>query len=79
VEDEVLKLIETHRQRKGQDFITARDVQRARIVASADACHALLAHMEQEGLLVGQDVTPAGGGHITRIHRAAGDRNPVPE
>jgi hypothetical protein len=77
LEDEVLELIESNRQRKSQDFITARDVQRARIVASADAARALLARMEADGLLIGEDVTPSGGGKTTRIFRPV--QNPVPE
>lgn len=75
-EDEVLELIESNRQRKGQDFITARDVHRARITATADAAKALLARMEADGLLVGEDITPQHGGKTTRVYRAA--RNPVP-
>jgi hypothetical protein len=77
LEDEVLELLETQRQRRGMDFITARDVQRARIATSADAARALLARMEADGLLVGEDVTPQGGGKTTRIFRHP--TNPVLE
>jgi len=76
-EDEVLGLLDTNRERKGLDFVTARDVQRARIVASADAARALLARMEADGLLAGEDITPQGGGKTTRIFRRT--TNPVPE
>lgn len=76
-EDEVLELIESNRQRKGQDFITARDVHRARITAIADAARALLDRMERDGLLTGEDITPQHGGKTTRIYRAA--RNSVPD
>ena len=77
LEEQVLELLETNRERKGQDFTTAREVQRARIVASADAARALLDRMERDGLLVGEDITPPHGGKVTRIFRAA--KNPVPE
>jgi hypothetical protein len=77
LEDQVLELLESNRQRKSQDFITAREVHRARITASADTAKALLARMEADGLLVAEDITPAHGGKTTRIYRAA--RNPVPE
>jgi hypothetical protein len=77
LEEEVFELIESNRERKGQDFLTARDVQRARLAASADAARALLDRMERDGLLVGEDVTPAGGGKTTRIFRRV--QNPVPE
>ena len=77
VEDEVLELLESNRQRKGQDFITAREVHRARITATADAAKALLARMEADGLLVAEDISPAHGGKTTRIYRAV--KNPVPE
>jgi hypothetical protein len=76
VQDEVLELLETTFQRKGQDYITARDVHRARITPTADAAKALLARMEADGLLAGQDITPAHGGKTTRIYRAV--KNPVP-
>jgi hypothetical protein len=33
--------------------------------------------MEADGLLVGENVTPSGGGKTTRIYRAV--KNPVPE
>jgi hypothetical protein len=74
VEDAVLELLETTCERKAQDFITARDVLRARITSVADAATALLARMEADGLLGGEDKTPAHGGKTTRIYRAA--KNP---
>jgi hypothetical protein len=76
-EDEVLELLESNHERKGVDFITVRDAYRARIVLTAGAAHALLARMETCGLLAGEDVTPPGGGKITRIFRRV--PNPVPE
>jgi len=75
VQDEVLELLETTRQRKGQDYTTAREVHRARITATPDAAKALLARMEADGLLVAEDIVPAHGGKTTRIFRAV--RNPV--
>jgi hypothetical protein len=77
VQDEVLELLESTRQRKGQDFVTARDVHRARITATADAAKALLTRMEAEGVVVGNDISPARGGKTTRIYRAI--TNPLPE
>ena len=77
VQVEVFELLKTNHQRKGQDYITARDVHRARITATADAAKALLARMEADGLLVGEDITPAHGGKTTRIFRRI--HNPVPE
>jgi hypothetical protein len=51
--------------------ITARDVHRARIVASAEEAHTLLARMEAEGELTGRDSKPETGGHITRTYTKA--------
>ncbi len=79
VEAQVLELLETNRERKGQDFITARDVHRARIVPTADAALALLLRMEQDGIFTGEDVRPPHGGRVTRIFRTVAGKNPVPE
>jgi hypothetical protein len=76
-EDEVLELIEANRERKGRDWTTAREVQRARITADAESARALLARMEAADLLDGDDIAPSNGGKPTRIYRAF--RNPVPE
>lgn len=78
VETAVLELIESNRERKGLDYVTAREVHRARIVSTADAARALLERMEKESLLVGEDARPAHGGKTTRIFRAVGGNNPVP-
>ena len=51
--------------------ITARDIQRARIVAFADEAHALLERLEAEGELTGADSKRDSGGHITRIYTKA--------
>lgn len=77
MEDEVLQLIKSSRARKSQDFVTARAVNRARIVATAEAAKRLLARMETDGLLFGEDITPAHGGKTVRIFRCV--QNPVPE
>ena len=74
----MLELIVSNRERKGLDYITARDVHRARIVRTPESARALLARMEREGLLTGEDVRPAHGGKTTRIFRAVGGTNPVP-
>jgi hypothetical protein len=76
-EEQVFELLETNRERKNIDFVTARDVLRARIVTSADAARALLEHMVGDGLLIPQDITPAHGGKTTRVYRRV--VNPVPE
>ena len=76
IEDEVLDLLAQNRERKGLDFITTRDVQRARIAANAAAAHALLARMESTGILVGEHLRPAGGGKPSQIFRCP--KNPVP-
>jgi len=60
--DEVLALLSDNP--KG---VTAREVHRARIVASADEARALLARMEADGELTGKDCKPETGGHSTRI------------
>ena len=78
VEEEVLEVLDTHRERKGVDYVTARDVRRARIAPTPEAAAALLARMEANGLLTGEDVRPAHGGKTTRIFRAKGGKNPVP-
>ena len=75
-EDRVLKLLDTNRERKGLNFVNARDVHRARIAHNPEAAHAVLARMEADGMLVGQDITPAHGGKTTRIYRAV--KHPVP-
>jgi len=51
------------------DYVTPRTLVRARITATADAAKAPLARMEADGLLIGQDVSPKGGGPTTRILR----------
>jgi Protein of unknown function (DUF3987) len=48
--------------------ITARDVQQARIVLRAVESKALLARMERDGKLVGQDHQPKHGGHTVRYY-----------
>lgn len=49
--------------------ITARDIQRARVVLDAKSCHTLLTEMEADGHLSGVDHKPEGGGHVTRIYK----------
>lgn len=70
LEEAVLGLLQMTQQRKALDFITARDVHRARITATADAAKALLARMEADGLLVGEDILPRHGGKSTRVYRS---------
>ena len=77
-EKEVIELLATRQERQRLDYVTAREVHRARIVNTADAGRALLARMEREGLLTGEDGRPAHGGKTTRIFRAVGGTNPVP-
>ena len=88
VQDDVLKLLDDRTQGKRLDkdereagrpvdYVTARNIHRARITTMSDAAKALLARMESDGLLVGQDITPAHGGKTTRIYRAV--KNPVQE
>lgn len=64
--DEVLELLVD--KPKG---ITAREVQRARIVLSAEEARDLLAQMEADGELTGKDSQPETGGHVTRIYTMA--------
>lgn len=75
VQDEVLELLETIRERKAQSFITARDVYRARITTTADAARALLERMEVEGVLTGEDSVPERGGKTVRHYRAVSNSN----
>lgn len=51
--------------------ITARDVQRARIVIDADGARALLAELESQHHLVGHDSKPESGGHRIRSYTKA--------
>jgi len=51
--------------------ITARDVQRQRIVPLADEAHALLDRLEAEGQLTGHDSKPERGGKVTRVFTKA--------
>jgi hypothetical protein len=55
--------------------ITVRDVQRGRVVPSADDARELLARMEAAGELTGIDSQPGTGGHVTRIFNLPGGRN----
>lgn len=71
LEDEVLGLLTDNCSRKNMDHITVREVQRARIVPTAEAARKLLTRMEADHVLVGEDVMPQGGGTQTRIYRAA--------
>jgi hypothetical protein len=64
--DEVLSLLADNP--KG---ITARMLQLKRIVDTADEARALLASMEVDGELTGQDSKPKTGGHITRTFTKA--------
>lgn len=78
LETEVLELLATRQERQGPDYLTARDVYRARIAPTPEAAHALLARMETDGLLTGEDNRPPHGGRATRLFRAVGGKNPVP-
>ncbi len=79
LEDSVLELLERNRERKARDHVTARDVHRARIVGTSEAAAGLLAKMERERLLIGEDIRPTHGGKTTRNFRAPqNQRNPVP-
>ena len=51
--------------------IQASDVYRARTTRDSATAHALLAHLEAEGVLGGKDTQPEGGGHVTRIFTRA--------
>jgi len=61
--DEVLELLADTP--KG---ITARDVQRARIVDTAVEADTLLAQMESDGELTHTEYKPEGGGHVTLVY-----------
>jgi hypothetical protein len=64
--DLVLELLISHP--KG---IRRADVYRARITANAEEARQLLESMEKEGILIGRDEQPEGGGHVTRIYTKA--------
>lgn len=64
--DEVLKLLVNK-----PGGIRASDVYRARIVPDSAAARALLSRMESEGVLLGIDSKPDGGGHVTRTFTRA--------
>ena len=49
----------------------AANVQRARIVGTADEASALLGRLEAEGELSGHDSKPETGEHVTRIYTKA--------
>ncbi len=78
VEDELLELLTANSLRKGIDYLTARDVSRARITPTPEAATGLLARMEREGLLLGEDFTPPHGGKTSRRYRAVGKISPEP-
>jgi hypothetical protein len=78
LETEVLELLASNWERRRTDFVTARDVHRARIVTTAEAARALLERMEQDGLLISEGVQPRHGGKVTRVYRAVGSRNSLP-
>jgi hypothetical protein len=50
--------------------VSARDLQRAHIAGRADEAAELLERLATEGLLVGRDYVPAGGGHKIRRYSA---------
>ena len=88
LEDEVLKLLDDRIQGKylepkerelghHVDYVMARTLMRAHIVSTPEAATALLARMEDIGLLVSEPLTPPHGGKTTRIFRRI--HNPVPE
>jgi hypothetical protein len=60
------------------DYITARDVVRARIVDGSEAAHRLLNEMVAEGLLISEQTIPERGGRTTTLYRKAGTNNPIP-
>jgi hypothetical protein len=76
LEDLVLELMESNRRRKAQNTITAREVQQAHIVSTAEAARGLLEGMKAAGLLSSQEIRPAGGGWVRVVYRAL--KNPVP-
>ncbi len=78
-EDEVLELLREQQQRRGVDYLTARDIHRARIVTTAESAIGLLERMEADGLLASHEHRPANGGRTVLQFRAVGGRNPVPE
>ena len=49
--------------------ITAREVQRARIVGNADDARELLEAMDRESILDHSDIIPERGGHLVRIYK----------
>jgi hypothetical protein len=51
--------------------IRRADVYKARITTDAGEARKLLEAMESEGLLIGRDEQPEGGGHVTRIYTKA--------
>jgi len=48
--------------------IKAKDLYRKRLVTTTEEAHDVLAQFEDEGILVGQDVHPAGGGKPSRLY-----------
>ena len=90
-EDEVLQLLDDRgkgerldpeERKRGlirADYVTARNIYRARICPTPEAAAALLARMEEAGILTAQDVRPEHGGKGTRLFRSVAGRNPVPE
>ena len=75
IEDEVIELLKENQERKGREFVTAREVHHERITDTPDAARTLLAGMEADGMLVGEDIIPARGGRPTRRYRII--KNPV--
>jgi hypothetical protein len=66
IRDEVLSLLADN-----PAGIRKSDVYRKRITLDADEAHTLLSTMEAEGVLIGRDEKPEGGGHVTRIYQSA--------
>jgi len=48
--------------------IKAKDLYRKRLVTTTEEAHDVLAQLEAEGVLVGKDVHPTGGGKPSRIY-----------
>lgn len=71
VEDQIQVMFDQVAVRDELDFVTARDLQRARISSSAEHAHALLQRLVASGFLVARAKKSPGGGRPTTEFRLA--------
>jgi hypothetical protein len=77
--ESVIEFMKDRWERKKADTLKARNIYHdARICQTSEEARTLLALMESDGVLIGEDVRPARGGKTTRLYRLKNGPNPIP-